>query len=103
VEVNAGQLRVVVQHALKVGCTIQDVWVVADRPVGAERACQRADRLVTVGAGGTGLLTQLNQEFGDRSLQVARSAALPQHGDSFGRQGSGDLGKCVPRNVGKPT
>jgi hypothetical protein len=30
VEVDSGQLGVVVQHALKVGCTVQYAWVLVD-------------------------------------------------------------------------
>jgi hypothetical protein len=29
---DARQLRVVVQHALKVGCTVQYAWIAADSP-----------------------------------------------------------------------
>jgi hypothetical protein len=51
VEVNAGQLSVVVQHALKVGGTVQYVWVAADSQVGDEPSLQRTDSQVIVEAG----------------------------------------------------
>jgi hypothetical protein len=31
VEIDAGQLGVIVEHLLKVGCTVQYVWLPADR------------------------------------------------------------------------
>jgi hypothetical protein len=37
VEVHAGQFRVVIKHLLKVGCTVQYVWVAADSAVGDDR------------------------------------------------------------------
>ena len=102
-KVDPCQLGVVIKHALKVGCTTQYVWVVADRPVGAERAFQRAECLVIVGAGRTGLLTQFSKEFGDGSLQVARSTARLQDSDSLGWQRGSSRRDLLAYNVGKPT
>jgi hypothetical protein len=50
----------------------------------------------------TALGTQFAEEFSHSGIQVARSAALLEDGDSLGWQTSGDLRKSLPCNVLKP-
>ena len=59
-------------------------WLGADGPAGAELGLQQTEYPVIARAVRAALLAQLSQEFGDGSLQVARSAAFLQDSDSLG-------------------
>ena len=102
-EVDAGQLRDVIKHFLKVGCAVQYVWVPANSTVRAEGGFQRTECPVIAGAGEAGLHCQFGEEFRDGSLQVTSPAALLQNGDPFGRKIGRDDSDLLSNNIFKPT
>ena len=75
-QVDAGQLRVVVQHALKVGCTVQYARGSVDSPFDDQHGFQRTECRLNGGAGKMRLSRQFAEELFHGGDQVACPATF---------------------------